>query len=320
MKIIFLGTSSGTPTNSRNLSAIAVKMSNSKRWCLVDCGEGAQYRLLNSNLTLHNLQAIFITHVHGDHCYGLPGLLASATMAGRTDMLTVIGPDAVREYIDVTRKATQLRLSFELDFISIEEVSGLIHLDEFNVEAIELSHRVPSFAYGFYEKNLPRKLNHNKLMDDGIESGPIWGRIQKVEDVLLPNGSILKSQDYLIEARKPRKIIISGDNDAPDLLAESSESANVLVHEATHTEDISKKIGEKPQHSTAKTISQFAENNTIRNLILTHFSPRYRDKDNDDLSIKDIENEARKHFNGNLFLANDLDTFNLNQQGQLTRI
>ncbi len=320
MEIVFLGTSAGMPTKTRNVSGIAVRMAGSKLWCLVDCGEGTQHRILNTNLSLNNLQAVFFTHVHGDHCYGLPGLLASAAMYGRTDPLTIIGPDAIREYFEITLKSTEIRLSYELSFVNVEEVSGLFEGCDFDVETVELSHRVPSFAYGFYEKNIQRKLNISKLKDEGIEPGPVWGLIQKGEDVLLSDGRMIKSQNYLFNARKPRKIMVCGDNDTPDLLAESTKTADVLIHEATYTEDVAEKVGKGPKHSSAKTISQFAENVSIRNLILTHFSPRYQEGNDDCPSIKDIEYEARKHYDGTLFLANDLDVFNLNREGELGKI
>jgi ribonuclease Z len=320
MEFIFLGTSSGTPTKTRNVSGVAVKMASSKSWCLVDCGEGTQHQILFTNLSLNNLQAIFITHVHGDHCYGLPGLLASATLSGRTGPLSIIGPSAIKEFVESTQKTTQMILSYKISFLDIETISELIDVKEFEIEVVELSHRVPSFAYGFIENNINRSLNICKLKEDGIEAGPVWGDLQKGKDVLLPNGKKLKSRDYLLDRRKPRKIIVSGDNDNPSLLADCAKRANVLIHEATYTEDIAEKVGKGPQHSSAKVIAQFATDISIANLVLTHFSPRYQDINNDKASIEDIRHEAMDYYNGNLFLANDLDVFNLNKEGELVKI
>ncbi len=319
MEIIFLGTSAGTPTKKRNVPAVAIRMVNSKSWSLVDCGEGTQYRLLETNLSLNNLEAIFITHVHGDHCYGLPGLLASASMAGRDNTLTIIGPESIREYVEITIKSTQLRLSYGLDFINIEDAKGRLDVGAFDVEAVELSHRAPSFAYGFYEKNIQQKLDIDKLKNEGHESGPVWGKIQKGEMVDLPDGRTVNGQDYLFEARKPRKIIVAGDNDTPELLAESVKSSDVLIHEATYTEDVAEKVGSAPQHSSAKAVARFADEVSLSNLILTHFSPRYQEEEDRSPSIKDIETEARAFFSGNLFLANDLDVFHLSREGELSK-
>ncbi|GAA3529271.1 ribonuclease Z [Zobellella aerophila] len=319
MDIIFLGTSSGTPTKTRNLSGVALRKAGSKPWFLIDCGEGTQHRLLHTNLSLNSLQAVCITHVHGDHCYGLPGLLASATMSGRSAALTIIGPAAIREFIEATQKATQLRLSYPVNFVDVAGMSGVFDGDGFDIDAVALSHRVPSFAYVFVETGLSRKLDVTRLKADAIESGPVWGQLQRGEDVILPDGRVICSRDYLLEVRKPRKVIISGDNDTPALLAESAKSAHVLVHEATYTEAVAEKVGAGPRHSSAKAVAQFAAEAAIANLILTHFSPRYKDSGGSGLTIGDIELEARTCYAGNLLLANDLDMFHLDRAGTLIR-
>jgi len=319
MEVIFLGTSSGVPTKQRNVSALAVKMVNSKPWYLVDCGGGTQHQILHTNLSLNNLQAIFITHVHGDHCYGLPGLLASATMSGRTDSLTIIGSSHIREFIEHTQTTTQLRLSYKINFIDVEKISHFYDVNDFAIEVVELSHRVPSFAYCFIEKNISGKLNTQKLKEQGIEPGPVWQHLQRGKDVVLANGDKLKSKDYLLDARKPRKIIVAGDNDNPGLLAESSKTANVLIHEATYTAEVADKVGKGPQHSSAKMVAQFAMDCSISNLILTHFRPRYQKTDKEGHSITDVESEAGNFYDGNLFLASDLDTFHLKEDGELTK-
>ena len=320
MEFIFLGTSSGTPTKTRNVSGVAIKMARSKLWYLVDCGEGTQHQILHTNLSLNNLQVIFITHVHGDHCYGLPGLLASATLLGRRDKLTIIGPSAIKEFVESIQKTTKMRLSYEINFIAVETVSKLIDVKEFDIEVVELSHRVSSFAYHFIEKNIKSKLNVCKLREEGIEPGPIWGCLQDGQDVLLQNGNQLRSKEYLLEKRKPRKIIVSGDNDNPSLLASSANQANVLIHEATYTEDVAENVGKEPQHSSAKRVAQFATDISIPNLVLTHFSARYQDVNKGGASITDIEYEAMNFYKGNLFLANDLDVFHLNRDGGLVKM
>jgi len=227
MEIIFLGTSAGTPTKNRNVSGLAIRRVNSKQWCLIDCGEGTQHQLLHTKLSLARLQAIFITHVHGDHCYGLPGLLASAAMSGRTEPLWLVGPSAIRTFIDVVQTATHLNLSYELKYKCIDEPNHSLNdlAIEFDVEAIELSHRVPSFAYSFSENRLSNKLDTDKLEQDQIPRGALWGKLQQGLDVQLDNGSLICAQDYLLPMQHPRKIIISGDNDDPSLLHHAAKTA-----------------------------------------------------------------------------------------------
>jgi len=114
MEIVFLGTSSGVPTKTRNVSATVVKRQDKKAWFLVDCGEGTQHQILHTKLALNHLSAIFITHVHGDHCFGLPGLLASASMSGRTEPITVIAPTEIKSFILSSQKVSDTFLTFEL--------------------------------------------------------------------------------------------------------------------------------------------------------------------------------------------------------------
>lgn len=318
MEIQFLGTSSGTPTKTRNVSGLAIRAFGSRQWCLIDCGEGTQHRILHTNLSLTNLGAIFITHVHGDHCYGLPGLLASAGMLDRTEHLFIVGPPTIEQFTRCVMDTTQLGLPYPLKFINVENLPGTQLLPDFHVQATALSHRVPSFAYGFCEKTVENKLDVAKLECDGVPRGPSWGRIQQGSDVALPDGRIVCARDYLLPPRKPRKIIVGGDNDRPDLLTAEAQTADVLIHEATYTEDVLNKVGPGPQHSTARKVAQFASDAKIRNLVLTHFSPRYQ-VGGGTPSIADIEAEARVLYKGNLFLANDLDRYILDRQGILAK-
>ncbi|MBM7457111.1 ribonuclease Z [Oceanisphaera litoralis] len=319
MDIIFLGTSSGSPTKSRNVSGIALKKAGVRPWILIDCGEGTQHRLLHTSLSLHSLQTICITHVHGDHCYGLPGLLASAALTGRSAPLTIIGPAALQGWIAATQEATHLTLGYSLHFIDVATLTGVVAVEGVDISVLPLSHRVPSFGYEFVETGQPRKLDVDKLKADGIASGPEWGRLQRGEQVILADGRVLDGHDYLLASRAGCKVIVGGDNDTPALLAGRLGSAQVLVHEATFTQAIANKVGPGPQHSSAMAIAQFAAQASVPNLILTHFSPRYKDG-GAGLTIQDIEQEARAHYHGRLFLARDLDVFHLNREGELKRI
>ena len=317
MEIIFLGTSAGTPTKSRNVSAVAVKKANSKLWHLIDCGEGTQHQILHTKLSLNTLESIFITHVHGDHCYGLPGLLASASLAGRTTPLTIIAPAPIQEFVENTQKISKSSLAYKINFIHVEESKEYTGGENFNVEFIELSHCIPSYAYVFCEKKIQGKLDIAKLQEEGIEAGPRWGEIYKGINQTLTDGRKITASDYILADRKPRRIIVAGDNDTPNLLTDAASSATVLIHEATYTEDVAVKVGSAPQHSTAKVVAQFAEEVSIKNLILTHFSPRYCKNSNSSPSITDIADEATKYYRGNLFLADDFDLYLLNKYGEL---
>ena len=310
MEFQFLGTSAGTPTRARNVTGLALRAPGARAWYLVDCGEATQHRILRTGYSLMTLGAIFVTHIHGDHCYGLPGLLASAGLAGRTAPLLIVGPPSVRRFVNAVRETSELALPYPLEFVDVEEAMDLDQLPDLRVRTTALSHRVPTFAYSFTEKQLERRLDVDKLRSDGIASGPGWGRLQAGEDIELPDGKLVRSADYLLRPRKARKLIVAGDNDTPALLAAEALDADVLVHEATYTQAILEKVGPGPQHSSARMVAAFAREVRLPNLVLTHFSPRYHE-------LGEIELEARAEYDGKLFLARDLERYALDRQGEL---
>ncbi len=308
MEILFLGTSSGTPTKSRNVSAIALIESTGSAWHLIDCGEGTQHQILNSPLSLNSLSSIFITHLHGDHCYGLPGLLASAGLNGRTKRLRIIAPEETKSWIELTQQVSDLHLPYELEFVTACDV-GNHPFDVFSVSSISLSHRITSFAYVFTESKLRRSLSVDKIKNAGIPQGPLWGSLKAGNDIQF-EGMIYKSKDFCDAPKPPRKIIICGDNDTPDLLAPDCKNCDVLVHEATFAAEFSERA-KTLGHSYAGLIALFAQNAGLPNLILTHISARYPE------NPTELEQEAKAIYSGNLFLAKDFERYRLRTDGVL---
>ncbi len=317
MEIQFLGTSSGTPTRSRNMSAIAIRTRGAKHWSLVDCAEGTQHRLLRTSLSPMSLRAIFITHLHGDHCYGLPGLLASAGMLKRTEPMAIVGPPPLRGMIECIMAASQLTLPYAIEWVAIDDLPHTGLLPDLRVHATPLSHRIASWAYTFTEAAVERKLDIDRLNAGGIPSGPAWGEIQQGRNVVLPDGRAVAAEEFLLPPRRSRKLIVAGDNDSPALLAQEARHADLLVHEATYTEAVLHKVGPGPQHSSAAMVARMAQEVRLPNLILTHFSPRYQDRPDGALSLDDIEREAREHYSGTLALARDLAVYALGKDGSL---
>lgn len=315
MDILFLGTSAGVPTRRRNVSAVALIEDQGKGWFLVDCGEATQHQLLRTPLSAADLRAICITHVHGDHCYGLPGLLASAAMTGRSQPLALIAPRAVQAWLAATQALTALHLPFEMQFHALEDFTGLA-LGGWDIDAFALSHRVPSHAFRFRETRRPQRLDPSALAAAQVPRGPLWGRLQAGEDVI-HQGRLLLSADFLQAAYGERRLVVAGDNDDPGLLAEACHAAQVLVHEATYTQAQVDKTGQSWGHSSAAGIAGFAQAQRLPALLLTHFSPRYQADPGRSPSIEELRQEAAAHYSGELHLAEDFSRFRLDRQGRL---
>jgi len=350
LKLTFLGTSAGVPTKQRNVTALAIECLNphtsgvqqgsrqqnnqnkkSRPWVLIDCGEGTQQQLLHTKLSLHQLAAICITHVHGDHCYGLPGLLASAAMSGRREPLTLIAPKAIATLLDAITLTTELYLPFALNFVAIEEVLAeqgdtnkvnisLSDQHQLDIDITPLSHRVASNAFGITQTISRRTLNTDKLVADGIPASALWGKLQQGEDVTTEDNRQLHSVDYINEEIQRTRVVVAGDNDTPNLLSEAVVDADLLVHEATYTHEVMMAIQARnpdydPMHSSAHVVGTFAQKMNLKNIILTHFSARYQNFDNPDSETPNmayIRLDAESVYKGNLWLAADFDQYMVN--------
>lgn len=315
MDLLFLGTSAGVPTKARNVSATAVIEASGSHWYLVDCGEGTQHQLLHTPLSIRDLRAIFITHVHGDHCFGLPGLLASAGMSGRTQPLDLVLPTALHDWVRQGLVASDTFLPFELRLLAVEDLVEW-RSEAVQVTSVQLSHRVPSVGFVFTELNPEPRLDIPRLEAKGIPRGPLWGDLAKGLTVQ-HGGQLLHGSDYLRPSRPPRRVIVCGDNDNPALLADAARGADVLVHEATFTQAVVERTGVTFGHSTAAAVARFAEAAGVRNLILTHFSARYQHDSRRSPSIDDVRAEALAHYSGRLVLAQDLQRYHIGRDGRL---
>ena len=347
LKLTFLGTSAGVPTKQRNVTALAIECLNphssgvqqesrqqnnqskkSRPWVLIDCGEGTQQQLLHTKLSIHQLAAICITHVHGDHCYGLPGLLASAAMSGRREPLTLIAPQAIATLLEAYTITTDLYLPFTVNFIAIEEVLSeqsntnkvnirLGDQHQLDIDITPLSHRVASHAFGITQTIHHRTLNTDKLLAEGIPASALWGKLQQGHDVITEEGQQLCADDYVNNDLSRTRVVVAGDNDTPVCLTAALVDTDLLVHEATYTHEVLTKIQAKnpefdPMHSSAQLVADFVEKSGVDNLILTHFSARYQGFDNPNSKTPNmayIRLDAESVYKGNLWLAADFDQY-----------
>jgi len=275
-KIIFLGTSAGVPTKFRNVSALALQPLNSKEWFLFDCGEGTQHQILKSHLSPYNLSKIFITHLHGDHIYGLPGLLASRGMQHAKIPLEIYGPKDLKEFLKPILKYSKLGLPFDIKIYEISD-EDRFEFKDFFVDIVKLSHSLTSYGFVVTFKDKLGKFNVEKARSMGIPEGPIYAKLKNSEIVTLDDGKVLDGKEFLGESIKGKRIVIAGDNDNP-LLFSKYAPFDLMIHEATYTQSDFDNLRIKFQHTTAKELSLAAQKMGVKHLILNHISPRY-DKD-----------------------------------------
>ena len=298
MELTFLGTSAGVPTKERNLSALALQSENHSGWMLFDCGEATQHRILQSSLSLARLERIFITHLHGDHVFGIFGLLASRGMLGVDSPLELYGPPGLRELIETPLRLSGLHLPFPLKIRQLRPKEEL-NLGEFELTVIPLSHSITSYAYLLRWKDRPGRFDPQKAQSLGIPPGPDYGRLKKGESLPLPDGRIVEPAEVLGPPRPGRRILIAGDNDRPDLLIPYGP-VDLLVHECTYTQEDFDRLSRRYMHTTALALGKAAQQMKALRLAATHFSARY-----DKNGLEKIEKEIRLSYEGELILAED---------------
>ncbi|MBO0421811.1 ribonuclease Z [Enterococcus plantarum] len=290
MELQFLGTGAGVPAKHRNVSSIALKLLDERNavW-LFDCGEGTQLQILKSTIRPRKIEKIFITHLHGDHIFGLPGLLSSRSFQGGNEKLEIYGPVGIAEFIRTALKVSQTRLSYELKFIEIKE--GVVFSDkQFTVSCKPLDHGIASFGYRIVEADHEGELQVDKLAALNIPSGPIYGKIKRGESVELPDGQVINGKDFVGEKKLGRTVTILGDTRKTPNSVALAENATVLVHESTFNKDEAK-MAKAYYHSTSHQAAQVALEAKVEKLILTHISARYLTGD-----IIQLENEAKEIF------------------------
>ncbi len=293
MKMWFLGTGAGRPAKHRNVSAIALQLPEPRGWWLFDAGEATQHALLHLPLKLSRLEAIFITHLHGDHLFGLPGLLGSRSFDGGVSPLKIYGPKGLKSYVENTFAISGTHVEYEMTIIELEdgaELDAFYRDDLLQVDARPLQHRVPCFGYRVTESDKPGRLMAEKLKERGLASGPVFGKIKRGESVELPDGTFVKPEDFTDGTVPGRVIAILGDTSPCRQVEELARNADLLVHEATFAAGLEEKAHEFG-HSTTTEAAKAALAADAARLAMTHFSGRYG---NDELW--QLEEEAKAIF------------------------
>lgn len=313
MELTFLGTSSGSPTRRRNVAGCALRIDGD--WDLFDCGEGTQFQVVSTPLSLPKLRRIFISHLHGDHCFGIFGVLSSRAMDEPDRPLTIIGPIGIRRMVDTVLELSSSHLPYPIEFREVPPKGGcVVDDDEMIIDAVPVSHRVTSFAWWMQEADRPGHLDVDAATTAGVPRGPLLGALQAGESIELDDGRRVEPAEVIGPPIPGRRLVISGDNSEPRSLLTRTGPLDVLVHEATYTEPVLAGLSSDHGHSTAARVASAAHDAGVRNLILTHFSPRFEKADGGP-GIEVVRDEARSHFAGGLHLASDLDRVEISHDG-----
>jgi ribonuclease Z len=274
------------------VSSVALRLPQRAEVWLFDCGEGTQHQLLRSDLKSSQISRIFITHMHGDHIYGLMGLLASCGLAGSTERIDMYGPADLDDYLRASKRYSQTNFSYPVQLHAVQP--GVIYEDEeFIVSCRMLKHRVPAFGYRVEEKDRPGRFDVEKAKALGIPAGPLYGLLKRGETVTLPDGRQINGSELCGELEMGRKVVYCTDTVYCDNAVELAKDADVLIHEATFAHKDAQLAFER-LHSTSTMAAQVAHLAGVKQLIMTHFSPRYAP--GNALGLDNLLEEARAIF------------------------
>lgn len=307
LELTFLGTGAGVPAKERNVSAIALDLAQERgtTW-LFDCGEATQHQILHTSIKPRKIEKVFITHLHGDHIFGLPGLLGSRSFQDGTSLLTIYGPRGIKEYVEVSLRVSATHLKYPLKIVEIED--GVIFEDhQFIVTAGKLEHGLTSFGYRLVEKDLKGALEVDKLKKLGISPGPIYQKIKAGGEIVLEDGTKINGADFVGPDKPGRKLAILGDTRFNQKAIELACEVDLLVHEATFGKE-DEAIAYDYFHSTTTSAAQVAKEARAKALVLTHISSRYQGNDKNVL----LE-EAREVFS-NVTIAHDFYKLQVNRK------
>jgi ribonuclease Z len=299
LRVIFLGTAGSLPTAKRGSPAIAVL--HGPELILMDCGEGTQRQMAFAKLGLRSRMRILITHLHGDHILGLPGLIQTMSLFNRSSSLPIYGPKGLYAFICAIKETVNFNLTFSVEVVEVG--SGLVYEEEdYYVKAAWVKHPVPTLAYAIVEKQRMGSFDPNKAEALGVPKGPLWKSLQRGFSVVTPAGSVVYPESVLGPPRRGRKLVYSSDTSPCEAVTELALNADLLIHEATFGDELSEKALEAG-HSTPSMAAEAAKKAGVARLILTHISGRY----NEDESFL----EGAKRIFPEVMVAEDLMSLDL---------
>ncbi|EOH89879.1 ribonuclease Z [Enterococcus villorum] len=305
MELQFLGTGAGVPAKHRNVTSIALKLLDERNevW-LFDCGEGTQMQILRTNIRPRKIEKIFITHLHGDHIFGLPGLLSSRSFQGGNTPLEIYGPKGIETFIKTSLAVSQTRLGYQLKFIELNEEQPIFKDQDFSVYTKKLDHGIDSFGFRVVEHDHKGELQVEKLRELNIPAGPLYGKLKNGATIQLEDCTVIDGKKFVGPDKKGRIVTILGDTRKTNNSVVLAKNSDVLVHESTFNKNEAK-MAKDYFHSTTYQAAEVAKEAGTKQLLLTHISARYLGK-----TALELEEEAKEIF-PNTKIMKDFDTFDI---------
>jgi ribonuclease Z len=274
LRVLFLGTGGSVPTVARSLPAVLLQRQGEQ--VMFDCGEGVQRQMVKAKVGFHRKMKVFVSHMHGDHVLGLPGLLQTMALMGREKKLEVYGPEGIGRFLECVRESLQFGLTFPVEVHEVQSDGVVSEEKDYTVEAARSNHVVNSWSYAFVEKPRAGKFYPKKAKASGVPEGELWSKLQHGESVELADGRVVRPEAVVGSLRKGRKIAYSGDTRPFELFVKFAADADLVIHESTFDDGLADKA-KVDGHSTPSQAALQAKRAKAKKLVLTHISARYAD-------------------------------------------
>jgi ribonuclease Z len=274
IRIVFLGTSGSVPTLKRGLPSMVIVCPREQ--LMFDCGEGTQRQMMHSKVSFHKKLKVFLTHLHGDHVLGLPGVLQTMALMDRKEPVQVYAPVGIADFLVCAQQTLKFGLTFPVEIFEITSKGTVYQDEEYTVNAVKSNHAIDSFCFAFEENPRPGKFYPQKAKELGVPAGELWSQLQSGKQVTLDNSRVVLPSQVMGPLRAGRKIVYTGDTRPFEGFADFARDADLVVHECTFDDGLAEKAL-VDGHSTPSQAAMHAKAAGAKRLVLTHISARYPD-------------------------------------------